>query len=194
PGIKKNGIAASRAKYPFYTKYQVDTVLIGTEVLLLEPEVKYRDEIIIDWYENFEDPGISLDTTTSSHVGITDSIANGSNVAKIELKGEFEDFKAESINNYTFPEPGSSLYFEMDYKCNHEFVVGLNIKTSGSLVNQPIMLINPMYHWNKIYIDLSYISTINFNADNYTVYFAVAKKDTVERAEVLIDNIKLIHY
>ncbi len=193
-GIKKNGIAASRVKYPFYNFFSMDTVLHSNQILTIVPTISYSDETIFTWYENFEDPGTSIDTTMNSTVDIIDTTANGSQVAKIKLQGNNMDFEAVSINSFEFPGPSTSLYYEMDYKCDHQFVMGLNIYNSGELTKQPVMLINPIDHWNKIYIDLTYLSTINYTADYYKVYFVVIRTDTTSSAEVLLDNIKLLNY
>ena len=193
-GIKNNGIAASRVRYPFYSNVQIDTVLTPANTLVLSPTVSYLSETIFDWYENFQDPGISIDTTSLSDVAITNVNSNGSQVASILLEGDLVDFQARSVNTYEFPEPSTSLYLEMDYICDHEFVVGLFIYESGSTTNQAVMQIHPIEYWNKIYIDLTYISTINYAADNYSVYFAASKEDTTERASIMLDNIKLLHF
>jgi hypothetical protein len=192
-GIKNNGIAASRVRYPFYTRFEIDTVLIPEQTITLTPTFQYYPEII-QWFENFNDPGISLDTTYISDVAIHDSTANGSTVAAIILKGDQDDFQAVSISSFTFPEPSASLYLEMDYKCNQEFIFGLVIRMPGNTDMAPVMQINPIDKWNKIYIDLTYISTTNYSADDYSVYFAATKSDTLDRAEILIDNIKLVHF
>lgn len=193
-GIKNNGIAASRVRYPFYKAFVVDTVLSPPQTLALTPRFEYLPETIFDWFENFEDPGISLDTTYVSDVAIRDSTTNGSTVAAIILKGDKDDFQAISINKFKFPEPGTALYLEMDYKCNQEFIFGLVLTSPGNLDMAPVMQINPIDKWNKIYIDLTYISTTNYTADNYAVYFAASKSDTISRTEILIDNIKLLRF
>ncbi|MCF8371754.1 MAG: hypothetical protein K9H64_09025 [Bacteroidales bacterium] len=193
-GIKKNGIAASRVRYPFYDNIRIDTVLSPAQTLTFSPTFEYMPETIFDWFENFEDPGISLDTTYISDVGINDSTTNGSTVASIILKGDKDDFQAVSINQFTFPEPSAALYLEMDYKCNQQFIFGLIIRSPGNTDMAPVMMINPIDKWNKIYIDLTYISTTNYTSDNYSVYFAATKSDTLSRAEILIDNIKLVHF
>lgn len=192
-GIKNNGIAASRVRYPFYTRFQIDTILIPAQTITLTPTFQYYPEAI-QWFEDFEDPGISLDTTYFSDVAINDSTTNGSTVASIIMKGDKDDFQAVSISQFTFPEPSAALYLEMDYKCNQQFIFGLIIRSPGNTDMAPVMMINPIDKWNKIYIDLTYISTTNYTADNYSVYFAATKLDTLNRAEILIDNIKLVHF
>jgi hypothetical protein len=193
-GIKKNGIAASRVRYPFYTNVEIDTLLMANQTLHLSPKVKYLTETIFAWFENFEDPGISLDTTYLSDVSLRDSTVNGSRVGVVVLQGDLDDFQAKTINSFEFPEPSTPIYIELDYKCEQGFVVGLFISSPGGSVNQEVIQIRPKAEWNKIYIDLTYISSINYDANSFSIYLAASKSDTTERAEILFDNIKLLHF
>ena len=193
-GIKNNGISASREKYPFYTSVQIDTVLHEGETLSLTPRVSYKPETIIDWFENFEDPGVTFDTTSLSDVAIHDTLIDGSKVGAVILQGDLEDFQAVSFDAFAFPEPSIAFFLEMDYKCDHEFEVGLVISEDGILSTEPVMLINPIDHWNKIYIDLRLMASSYNTASSYAVYFAASKWESVERAEILLDNIKILHF
>lgn len=194
PGIKNNGIAASRVNYPFYTNYKIDTILVEKEIITLNPIVSYAEETIFDWNENFEDAGISIDTSITSNIGIGDSIVNGSKVAKIILLDSTDIFRSQTIDSYSFPTAGQPLYFEMDYKTNNSFVVGLYINTAGQYVEQPIITINPKEAWNKIYLDLTYFSSMNSTADNYFVFIKAIKTDSITRSVILFDNLKLVHF
>ena len=193
-GIKNNGIAASRENYPFYEPVLIDTVLMAGENLLLTPVTKYREETVFDWFENFEDPGISIDTVNMSMAGINDTISGGSNAALVRMTNSKYVFRAETISKYNFPQDNTSLYFEMDYKSNNPFIVGLMITTLGQISENPIIAINPVDEWNKIYIDLTYLSaTYNFS-DNYSLYLSATKTDSLSNGIMMFDNLKLVHF
>ena len=193
-GIKNNGIAASRENYPFYERYQMDTVLIPGQTLSITPVAKYYEEVVFDWFENFEDPGISLDTTYTSLVSVDDTIINGSKVGLVKLSDAKYVFKAETINKFDFPVDNTTLYMEMDYKNNTSFIIGLMINNMEQVVDQPIISMNPVDDWNKIYIDLSYYSATNNYADHYSVYIYAIKPDTMDNALIMFDNLKLVHF
>lgn len=71
PGIKKNGIASTRAVYPMFTWYENDTSfqLYRDSTLHIDPWVSYRESNTYVWKEDFEDVGISLED-----VGMVDVI------------------------------------------------------------------------------------------------------------------------
>lgn len=194
PGIKNNGIAASRIYYPFYTIYQVDTVLEEMQTLTLHPQVRYWDETQFDWLETFEDPGVTLDTTELSNVGLKTISDNGSRVGYIELNDSTDFFDGETIESFEFPTDNFATFIEMDYQCNQVFEVGLYITVSSSIIIQPLIYMNPKETWNKIYIDVTYYAQTTTDADDYKIYFSAAKDTSVEQGYVKLDNIKLIHF
>ncbi len=194
PGIKNNGIAASRITYPFYTNYTIDTALDAEGILLINPVVAYKEETIFDWEENFEDIGISIDTSITSNVGIGDSIVNGSHVARVVLNDSDDIFRAQTVDYYNFPTAGSPLYLEMDYKINNSFIVGLYINNSNQFLEQPVIYLNPTDKWKKIYIDLTYFSSMNNSASLYYVFFKANKTDSTDRSVILFDNLRLLHF
>lgn len=194
PGIKNNGIAASRIYYPFYTIYQVDTVLEEMETLVLTPSVKYYDETVFSWIETFEDPGITFDTTSISNVNLKIINDNGSRVGYIELNDSTDFYDAETINSYQFPTDLFTTFIEMDYQCNQTFVIGLFITASSAITIQPLIYLYPSEEWNKIYIDATYYAQTNTNADDFKIYISAAKDTSVEQGRIKLDNLKLIHF
>ncbi len=195
PGIKNNGIASSRLSYPFYSNYSTEVELTELEVQQISPTVDYYQETIFDWFENFSEQGNSLDTIAGSTVDFKYTTYNGSKAGLIELVDEDDFFRAQSIDSYQFPNINTPvLYFEMDYITNNPFTVGIYMIIDGQINVQPLIFINPIDHWNKIYIDLSYYSQTTYYADEYRVYIEAAKSDTIERAEIILDNLKLLHF
>jgi hypothetical protein len=194
PVIKNNGIASSRIAYPFYENYTATVELNPLEVTKIEPHVKYWNEVIFDWFENFSEQGNSLDTISGSTVGLEYTNYNGSKAGLIRLPETDDIFRAESIESFEFPSLSYHfLYMEMDYIANQSFTMGMIIVTSGNVVVQPIIHINPSDHWNKIYIDLSYYSQTSNNGQ-YWVYLEAIKSDDVEEGEIIFDNLKILRF
>ena len=195
PGIKNNGIAASRVHYPFYTIYELDTALAPLSQIKITPQCTYYESTKFDWIENFEDPGISIDTNFTSLVSINDTTINGSHAAKIVMHDSLNFFHAETTE--TFDLPGGNvptLYLEMDYYCNNSFTVGIQLRSSTSITYQPVIFLNPQEKLNKIYIDFTYFSQTSLDIDGYKVYFEGARNDTITRSVIVFDNLKLVRF
>lgn len=194
PGIKNNGIAASRVHYPFYQIWQIDTVLNSMETLHLKPSTSYYSETEFAWKEFFEDPGVTIDTSILGNISLSSMYIGSNRVGRIELSDSSDIFDAETIAHFDPPTTNYTTYLEMDYVCNQEFTVGLYLYTSGTLIIQPIIYINPIDSWNKIYIDLSYYMQTTENLEDFQIYFRAVKDTSIETGEIMLDNLKLLHF
>lgn len=194
PGIKNNGIASSRVHYPFYQIWMVDTVLNSMETLQLIPSTSYYAETSFAWVEFFEDPGVSIDTSILGNVALASEYIGSNRVGKIELLDSSDVFDGETISHFEAPTSNFSTYLEMDYVCNQEFTVGLYLYTAGGLIIQPIIYLNPIDDWNKIYIDLSYYMQTTQDLEDFQIYFRAGKQTSVDTGLIMIDNLKLLHF
>ncbi|MBT6688033.1 MAG: hypothetical protein HOB05_17070 [Bacteroidetes bacterium] len=198
PGIKVNGIAASRDKYPFYSNYTTSETLSPYEsdedILKLSPNVQYLSETVFEWIENFEDAGLTLDTTYNSTTKIQIKNESGNNFGFISLDDSHIDFECISNDAFVLPQNNTPVYLELDYKNNLNFQIGLIISNPSSTDIQPVISLNPIENWNKIYIDLTYFVVQNINASSFIIFIAASKTDEIDTAEIYIDNLKLIHF
>ena len=196
-GIKVNGIAASRSFYPFFTSYKIDTIIQPEKIIKLNPTIKYRDNINIVWSENFEQNGLTLEKTKNSNVSISivsSNVFDGNYSGGIFLSQNDSVFECQTINSYILPKDRSPIFFEMNYKNNNEFFVGLDIYTSNNqLIHLPIIIINKSSNWNKIYIDMA--STVNKypNAISFRVFIGEIKSKDATSTEIYLDNLKLLY-
>jgi len=193
PGIKNNGIAASRVIYPFYTMFEDDTTLTEKQVITINPTVSYRDETVFAWIEDFEEAGITIDTTYRSETDIIIFDETDNQAAHIFLDSTQKFFECISDESFTLPR-NSSVYFEMDYKNSRIFAFGLFINKSYTLTQQPVIYLNPSNTWKKICVDLTYYTSTNPDAINFNIFFSIYKTDTLSVADVYLDNLKLIHF
>jgi len=198
PGIKVNGIAASRDKYPFYSAYSTNIDLVryssDDDIIELRPNVNYLSESVFEWIENFEDAGLTLDTTYNSNTQIQIKNESGNNFGYIKLDNSHINFECFSTKAFVLPQNNTPVYLELDYKNDINFQVGLIIDNPSSTDIQPVISLNPIEKWNKIYIDLTNIIVLNINASSFIIFIAASKDDEVDTAEIFIDNIKLIHF
>jgi hypothetical protein len=199
PGIKKDGIAATRVSYPFYGSIEKTINLVPDQensVGLIS--TVYSSEAKFLWLEDFETSTISLDTTKRSSVNIVRS-SPGSDLTnerqyycgKIEMDTTGDFFECTSHQDFTVP--SAPVYLELDFNTNNVLTVGLMIYT-GSVKYQTsvVDLADTHGKWKKIYIDLSNGINAYTGATLFQVVFGAYKESDVATARIYLDNIKLL--
>ncbi len=210
PGIKVNGIAGTRMYYPFYSRDTLTVNLVQDSVLQLNgdntPVFTYTPQTDFAWTENFEDYQSDLVKTTKSntivHIYSGDNLepVYGGNVCgQILLQDSttfFEVYNSEKLTCLPAGD-GSSIYLEMDFKCDTVMTVGIYAyyDASVNIVQVPVMRVNPTDKWKKIYIYLTNSISQYFLADSFRIYISGGNvaDSTTERKEFYIDNLKLIY-
>ncbi len=195
PGIKKNGIDASRVVYPFYESYLIDTDFVENATIKLIPAFKYTEKTVFEWIEDFQDPGFTLDRTLNSDttlIRVIDETNTLNRLGEIILDDKHQRFEYVSKNTFTLQ--AGQTYLELDYKNNQVFSVGMIVNNVSSQDDIDIIMINPKDYLNKIYIDLSYVISQNLGAVDYGIFFRAVKQSDIDTAKIYIDNIKLVHF
>ncbi len=198
PGIKIFGIASSREIYPFYKNFVAQKDLKPDNIDTISPTVYYLDELNFSelWMEDFEDEGIKLDTIFGSNVKleqIFDTILN-SKIGFINLteNNNIFDCKSEGLD---LPKYSKRVYLEINYKCDHDFAIGLWANLNSSTLRQAIIQLSPHPDsWNKIYIDLTQTATANPNAIDFYLFINAILNDGSTLGNIYIDNLKIIHF
>ena len=203
PGIKVNGIAATRAPYPFYTIFDttVNNLQKGLKINL-SPIVKYRTNITFNFMENFENSGtiisksptLGVDTVMQVIHFPNPNVFEGSASGIVYLDTAHTFFECVSATSYILPKNGVDLFLEFNYKCNHEFKVGVfaHTGTSGTSQSEALTL-NPSAAWNKAYIYLTPVVSSSINATDFNIFFGMMNFNKADSVSMLIDNIKLIY-
>ena len=200
PGIKVNGISATRDIYPFFDYYEFDTVLTPLKTYELKPHFKYKNSLNI-WAEHF--PGIAqrykFESTSQSDTVIVVQpdtlIGEGNYVGNIYLTVERPKFQCVTNEDFYFPTNGSKIYAELDYMNTQEFEVGLFVYKTSQLIEAPLVIINPHPNsYNRIYVDLTQYVNNNANAIKFRFYIGAEKPDTITRSTISIDNVKIIYF
>jgi hypothetical protein len=192
-GIRKNGIAASRAVYPFYQTVTINHRLVALETSTFYPVFEYQEEILIPWAENFEDAGIGLDTTLSSQVPLEQVEEGGNSLGLFTIPEKLLKAECVSLSSFDLP-TNAPVFLEMEYRNSMNFTVGLNIFNPGTLVRQPVISLFPKEEWTKIYIDLSYFATLNSTANGFTLFIGGIKTDSTVTGQIRFDNLKIVHF
>ena len=198
-GIKNNGAAATRTKYPFYnyhTDHPEEIILKKDEVTILNPVVQYTENAkfhIID----FETGSKEFEETSSSDTTFllaNDTVFEG-NSGGVHLVSPHLTFEIATTEIDSFPRTGTPIFVELNYKCNTAFQVGVFANYSQiPLPADPIATINPKSEWNKIYIDLTSAIIKTNDADSHTLFISM-QRDTAstEMAELYLDNFKIVY-
>ncbi len=198
PGIKVNGISASRKAYPFYEPITVDVELHEGEIHLIEPVSTYKDVCKFPWMEDFEDPGVSFlypqysDTTIINQNRI---VKEGRYSGAIFLTSENADFEMYCDKDFELPKNATPVFFEFDYMNNNGFEIGMYLIEGGIIEWYTLVYVKPSTKWKRFYVDLGTTATYH----NSTELFRVAIRASYElkddeTANIYMDNIKLIHY
>ena len=175
-GIKKNGIAATRTAYPFYSPITVyvnfkpdSTSSIG--IL----ETTYLASTKFLWMEDFEKAGMTLDTTPKSYFAIGKTPGRfpltfeGEHSGIVTLDTISKNLECVTQNSYTIPL--SSVYLELNFNINTDLIIGTVVYVNYSIVQQPVITLVPTNgKWKKIYIDLTNALNTYSGATGFKVY------------------------
>lgn len=199
PGIKVNGIAGTRAIYPFYTYYSSDITLFPDSVITVNPMITYNAETVFEWKEAFEDGGISIETTAFSDTTIDKTsdaqyVFEGNYSGIIHLDNNHTLFEGRSITSYDLPGGDTPVFLEMNYKTESEIYIGLFANSSTQSDAVGILYLNKSDTWNKIYINLKNAINSSISATDFQVFFHIEKSSDETNPVILLDNIKLVHF
>jgi len=193
PGIKVNGISATRAPYPFFKIYEQDIDFQEGVSITLSPTTMYQTSSHFVFMEDFE--GIDkIDTTSNSQVDLdTTQIpslvfeGNASGFAYLANGNSF--FECISTFHYPLPHSNVPVFLEFNYRCDKEITVAT---IAESPYHADVVLnLNPSPNWNKAYLFLS--PTIGPNSSTYFKILMYVSTPGTDSTAFLIDNIKIVY-
>lgn len=208
PGIKLNGIAATRFDYKVMTSYQVTQNLTIGDTITFNPEVSYRENAVFKWLEDFEQGGESWIKDESSDTTMTiqsiDSLAfEGDGYGEIFMSNEMTFFEIQSNVDFLPPAVnGTPTFLEINHRsitsstndANRLMAIGIIAYKSSAIVQtEPFIYINSKDDWNKTYVNLTATLAEHSDAFLFKVYIGLAKEAGSGEVHTLIDNIKLVH-
>ncbi len=197
-GILNNGASNTRVIYDFYEFYDTNFVFVEEEIYKPNIKVEYKSETIAndDWgVEDFE-TGVNFINNPQSDAALR-RITDANKVYEGDASGSgalgvgdnfFEAYTRDIIN---VPRNGLPVYLEFDYKSTHDFQVSVYVNNRMQQV--PFVTVRARSEWNKIYLDFSNVFPILFDAANYNIAFGYVKP-IGEEGELLLDNVKLLHF
>ncbi len=198
PGIKLNGIAMSRAYYPYFQPYETTIDLNAEQIDTINPTVTYVQGNI-HWKEDFETAGISLVKFSNSDTNFiqtqdTTKVFQGFSSGIVTLDGTYDHLISVSNEIFEIPQDQSAVFLELNYKTNTVIRVGVYAVLGNGMYNQiETMYINANSNWNKIYINLTPTINSSNTATGFKIFFEAYKPDNLSSCEILLDNIKLLY-
>lgn len=196
--VIESGISALRELYPFYERYTTMGELVEGETLQIMPQTSYNSAANFAFVEDFNggnsfvddldgDPGTRMELTF-------DDVFEGSGAGRIVLNESGSVAMVGTGISYILPTSGQSIFLEMNYKCNNNFTVGIRgmNSSSGEAANVDKVTFTPREEWNKVYISLDQ-EAVSIGVNQFQIYIKMFKSDDVAIAELVLDNIKLIH-
>jgi hypothetical protein len=197
-GVKENGISATRLPYPFYTVFETTKKLEAGVIDTILPDFTYSTKKThFDWIQDFETGTLGLAPTSSNTAkfAITtqpDSVFEGTGSLHISLDDSANVLDLNTTNTYILPR-GLAVWLEVNYKTEVPVKFGiLSIGASGAteLFGGGV---NPNNEWNKIYINLSTLVSLQPSANTFRFYIQ-NEPNSKTPAHVLLDNIKVLHF
>jgi hypothetical protein len=194
-GIKNNGISSTRTPWPFYNVLHIDTLAPAGSTLTLPLNFTYNSTATFTWTEDFDESlGLTLrksdlSDTTYSFADPSEAFEGKSIVLSLDGSDVYGQLES-SGSGFALPAGNSNVYLELNYKCNHEFSVGL---IGDDQFLRPAITINPQQEWNKIYIQLATAVNSPETSSRYKVYFRMVRSASGEAARFFLDNIKLVY-
>jgi hypothetical protein len=191
-GIKVNGIAASRAPYPFFKIWEQDVDFKRGTSVTLSPVTMYENYSHFVAMEDFE--GImTMDTTSNSQVDLVPDndpsrVFEGNRSGYACLKNGYTFFECQTPYK-VLPKGSSPVFLEFNYKSDQQFTVGVVALTPFRA--EPILNLNPTSTWNKAYLYLT-PSVTPTTATTYKVIMFMSAPAT-DSSAFQIDNVKIVY-
>lgn len=198
PGIKKDGIAATRVVYDFYSPLTKTVNFVSDSTISLGTlSTSYQSTTKFLWKEDFEDVALTLDTSNRSTVNLVHTAAGsplvfeGSYSGMATMTADTDFFECTTHKEYDIP--FNPVYLEMNFRSNNTILVGVIVYFDLLIYQVPIITLFPTNEgWKKIYIDLTTTLHSYSGAKKFKVILNTYKDKGVSPAVILLDNFKLV--
>lgn len=203
-GIKNNGVASDRYRYPFYTAHEEIVELRPLQKDTIRPSFTYRETANITIADDFENSSVfTLDVgSQGSFTRITtpEFVLTGDGVGYGHIPSE-ESLLKIITNEQSYVLPGNKIsYLEFDYKTNNSMAVGLVAVSPAGDNREYLVIINPttdengVEQWNKMYVELSATVATYASFSDFEIFFESLEDTNGKVVDFYLDNIKLVHF
>lgn len=201
-GIKDNGIGNTRVIYPFYEPYLESIKLEPGQTYTFSPTLRYDTAASVIVVEDFESPNQPIFTddqdgnTNTEMVHQITEVFEGTNSGLIVLDSANLQCDVASSSRFFNLQPSfaTPVYLEINYKTDAPFQVGIVAHyPSGNSETLYKGGCNPTTEWKKIYFNITN-EIYGSGAPEFAVIFSARKPLNLTKAEIYLDNVKLLHY
>ena len=214
-GIAVNGIAGSRADYPFTSPAIYNSVnLVPDSIVTLTPMVTYwpnGENLHVRWMEDFDSGTVTMETTSQSDVPMLrvsgpqawhdPEGVHSTYSAKFVLYSDSTQFCVANTEELEdLPRKGSPCMLEMDYKCSDTCTVGIFYRLNYTITQEALVRLRPTcasgeepVEWKKIYINLGPYFVDYEDADYFKVYLSSWYNRNDGPQYFYFDNLKIIY-
>ena len=200
-GVRKNGIAATKVRYPFVEQYRETINLQRLETAKITPRTKYFDELNF-WIEDFEDAAVRIESSIYSKAVLfkdndPDILRYGNFFGRVNLTPTDSIWDAVTSELWNIPK-GREVYIELDVYSTNSLLTGIKAVNNLGFNANAHILVNPLkpaeVRWRKMYIDIREIVGYSVNYNNFALMLTAVIDDINTESFVCLDNIKLIHF
>jgi hypothetical protein len=208
PGVKENGITETPNIYFFLKRFDQNATLKPGEVVDIQPQTSYADNVTGPWDVNrasFDGSAtVVLENRDDDAVNTFKLTTEGAFAGKCVLMELDSLHPLMSIATEQAELPVSrerEVWLELHYRADLPFdlwLIGRDI-FSGLETGQPVFRFNKSETWNKTYLNLTQF-LVGDPKDNYRLNFrALLTKDNNGKwaqpnGAVRLDNIRLFHF
>ena len=195
PGVRGDGIKSNPIIYPFYTSYKTKLTASSEKTFTLKPSINYNSSAQIGINEDFERTNVlSVNRDPITNVPFT-IINNGFEGKSAQAILDGANLTIEKCTSVRVPiaQNVNNAFIELNYKTSALLYVGLVASDAAySDVSSVYKIaLYPNTEWNKTYI--SVIDEVHgLNKAYYQIAIKSVKPDSLDKATILIDNLKLI--
>jgi hypothetical protein len=193
PGILIDGIKGSRGAYPYYTSYDTTLNFEAGKSYSLTPRSTYLSTAQFILVEDFEQSGLAFERAPNSDTTLiviqnANSFENHSGAIYLDAAHPYFNYRA--LNTFSV-NPGTTVFAELNYKCDQEFTVGVLAIVGADQYAEDVLTIRASSTWKKIYVSLSTAIGTYPNA-SYKLYIAATKSPSLPNPSIVLDNIKVL--
>lgn len=199
PGVKNNGISATKKRYPFMEQYSERINLVKHDTVHMSPTTMYFKELTFK-IEDFEDATIKFEEGSES----TATITKGDDPQYLQWGNSYGEILLNDSNSFlsivsefvgSMPKQGAEVYLELDFLNTNSVLTSVVSYGNSTYFDDPFIQLNPQNNptWKHIYIDLKEIVSTRSSSPFNEVSFILNLDEVGTNKFVLLDNIKIIH-
>ena len=208
PGIRANGVAATRRPYRYY---DVNTVSLDGDPTTVE-SVDFGGGYVdhsglttkVILAEDFESANRFLAGSNSNAEVIRQTepsqVFEGAASGHIKLDSTHTQLSAATNEQFYDLPRDREVYLEFNYKCDVGFLVGLDVLGGSQAGRLPILGLNPtcdeegVCAWKKMYLDLYPALSTMQDASAFEIALNASIPADGSEGNIWLDNFKFVHF